>query len=482
MPKSLIIFFFVATVLLINFVIPPFQNPDEPQHFAAVMGFANTGSVHNPPHAEIIRFMDQNQWWRYLGMGKPGEAPEKLERVPFLMGYYGVSDYTLLLNDILIYHFGVGKLIGLLAKGNVPFAYYVVRLISVLSLIGALYFFYRVFRNISEYSASPSAASWLMTGFFFILFLPQLLITAVATNPDCVSVFLGAIFFWGAFSLIRQDYKFRIFIILVSAVMVGLIVDRANFFMLPVSLFALLFSADRKNLKKIFSALLFLLAALALLFLSLKFFFPTQLIKGFNYANSHFPHGWREFISLFSINSFNKFFVLDLIDSFLLRFGWSAFSAAPAFYIIWLTIIALAVIGIFASIVKAIFTKKIDPNIPAKSSPLSYNARLHAHLPSRLIGFSLAAIFLQVIAVRMLATERNMFAQGRYFFPLVIPIAFLLVVGLKSFFDIFSKKVRLGTFAVKVFILFEFFFLNYVIWNDIIAVFHITLKSPHPGS
>jgi hypothetical protein len=35
--------------------------------------------------------------------------------------------------------------------------------------------------------------------------------------------------------------------------------------------------------------------------------------------------------------------------------------------------------------------------------------------------------------------------------------------------------------AVFVFLLFQFFFVNYVIWCYLIPVFHITVKSPHPG-
>jgi len=32
-----------------------------------------------------------------------------------------------------------------------------------------------------------------------------------------------------------------------------------------------------------------------------------------------------------------------------------------------------------------------------------------------------------------------------------------------------------------VFVLFQFFFFSYVVWNYLIPVFHLTVKSPHPG-
>jgi hypothetical protein len=69
--------------------------------------------------------------------------------------------------------------------------------------------------------------------------------------------------------------------------------------------------------------------------------------------------------------------------------------------------------------------------------------------------------------------------QGRYLFPVVFPIAFIFIMGLKTLFDMFHKKG--GQIAIAVFLAFEFIFFNYAVWNYIIPIFHLAVRSPHPG-
>ena len=479
--KGLLFLFFAAFVLLLNLMIPPMQNPDEPQHFAAVMAFAKNVSPVNVPQSEIISLMDKNRWWHFLGMGRPEPLPEKIADVSFLMGYNKVSDFTLFLNYSLIYHFATGKFIGLFAIDHVAWAYYLARLISIFFFAGALRLFYLSFKRMAFPSIVPDGFPWLLFGFFFIIFLPQFLISSVSVNSDSLSIFLSAIFFFAAFSLIGQDHQFRMAIILVSSLITGLIVDRANFFMLPAGLFAILFSLDRKNIKKHFLSILLLLAASTLLFFSLKLFFPAQLAKGFNSLRANLPHALSALKSMFSFDSLDRNFFLDFIDSFLLKFGWSAFSASSIFHIVWRLIIAMSCVGIFRYIVKSLRKRAADPNHPARLKSYSSNDPTRNSLFLRYGGFSIATVFFQILAMRTISTQRTMFAQGRYLFPLILPIAFLLIIGLKNFFDIFDRKMRLGVRAIKVMLIFQFLFLNYVIWNEIVPVFHLILKSPHPG-
>jgi hypothetical protein len=61
----------------------------------------------------------------------------------------------------------------------------------------------------------------------------------------------------------------------------------------------------------------------------------------------------------------------------------------------------------------------------------------------------------------------------------ILPLAFLFILGLKSLFDLFHKKG--GAIAVWSFVAFEFLFLSFVIWRYILPVYHLTVQSPHPG-
>lgn len=480
--KTPLVLFLASLVLLLNLTIPPLQNPDEPQHFAAVSAFAENKNPSTASHTEIIRLMDKNRWWHFLGMGRPDPLPNKIEDVAFLTGYERASDYTAYLNDILIYHFAMGKIIGPLTKGNAVWAYYSARLISVILFAGALILSYLGLKRAAFPSAVPAELPWVLSGFFFILFLPQFLISSVSVNPDSLSIFLSAIFFFSAFSLIGRESRFVTVLLLALSLIAGLIVDRENFFMLPAGLLAILFSARRKNRKKILFAALLLLAALALLFVSLQLFFPAPLAKGLNVIKSNVPHFIKSLGSVFSFDSLDKEFFLGFTDSFLLKFGWSAFSAAPAFYVAWRIIIALAFLGIILFVVKSMGSRVQNPqrSSGSESDRSIDSTALSTHL--RFVGFSISSIFLQILAMLTVSTQSTLFAQGRYLFPLVLPIALLLVIGLKNFFDLFSRKADLGVRAVKIMIILQFLFLNYVIWSEIVPVFHIILQSPHPGS
>jgi hypothetical protein len=97
----------------------------------------------------------------------------------------------------------------------------------------------------------------------------------------------------------------------------------------------------------------------------------------------------------------------------------------------------------------------------------------------KLIGFFLLAAILEVSAAWTYYGTHNILAQGRHFFPLILPIAFLFVVGIKTFSDLFHPQA--GKIAIASFILIEFLFLNYCLWSYILPVFHLSISSPHAG-
>ena len=74
---------------------------------------------------------------------------------------------------------------------------------------------------------------------------------------------------------------------------------------------------------------------------------------------------------------------------------------------------------------------------------------------------------------------QRVLAQGRYLFPVLVPIAVLFVMGLHSVFSIIHKKA--GKVVISALVVAEFLFLNFVIWNYIIPVFHMTQKTTLPG-
>jgi len=171
---------------------------------------------------------------------------------------------------------------------------------------------------------------------------------------------------------------------------------------------------------------------------------------------------------LLSLNEFNKQFFLTLSDSFLLKFGWMAFGVHKIFYYIWRILILFSLFGIIVYFGNLIYSSIKSSRIKYKSSTVT-----------RLTLFSLLPVIIQIIGIWLYQGTSNILPQGRYMFPLLLPIAFIFVLGLKSFFDMFHKKG--GLIAISLFLIAEFIFLNYALWYYVIPVFHLTVKSPHPG-
>jgi hypothetical protein len=75
--------------------------------------------------------------------------------------------------------------------------------------------------------------------------------------------------------------------------------------------------------------------------------------------------------------------------------------------------------------------------------------------------------------------RQGILAQGRQFFPLIIPIGFLFVVGVKRIFDVI--RPGLGKVVVVGFLVVEFLVLTLVIWAQMVPFFHMIIKSPYYG-
>ena len=170
---------------------------------------------------------------------------------------------------------------------------------------------------------------------------------------------------------------------------------------------------------------------------------------------------------MFSSGILRKFLQL-LVDSFYLKFGWMAFSPVQIIQWSWRAALFISWFGLGLYF------------ISRATSPKNGERRWIPAIPNfRQILFSLFALGLQLAGLLVLCGSIRIFCQGRYLFPLMTAVALLFVTGMTSLFESIRKKT--GVVAMGVFVCVEFFALNYIVWNDIIPVFHLTLKSPHPG-
>jgi len=515
--KTAVVLLVLAVGVLLNYAVPPFQNPDEPIHLSMILRFAWGEAKADADSAEIVRLLERFDWWRFTGMRRPEKTPASLEEIPFLIQNYQVEDAGVLLNNVVAYHYAMGKLVRLFGGGGdgaaspnaILKAYHLVRMTSFLFFAAALLFAYLTFRRFR---------GELAYGFLFVLFLPQLAVNSIGVNPDAAILLLGSVFFWAAFALIGAHIQgkaaFAYFAALCLAPAAAVVLDKSAFLMLPLGALVFVFTMTRKNYQDVivWMLLLSIVFILSVYFLSLAF--PLKMETAVLFLKGMFDRAKTSVGSVFAFDAMNRKFFALFIDSFFLRFGWKAFGAGRVVDWIWRILVLAAGVGVglwwarllwrkFVDRVKRInaemaaeksgdgraFVDGVEAGAGTAGEPVDSKAAppevpkapIKDGRPNRLwriVLFSLVALAVQTLAVRLAVAPDVMYAQGRYLFPFIIPAALLFVLGLKSLFDLFGRR---GTLALKVTLAAMFVFLSYVLWGLIVPVFRLTMKSPFPG-
>jgi len=456
--------FLLAAAVILNFIVPPFQSPDETKNFGAIMIYARGEDQRPAVEQEIIRFMDRNHWWKYVGMGRPNELPAALSDIPFLMDYYPGSDFRIGLNNIVLYHYLLGKTAAALGFKEVVPTYYFCRFISLLFTAGAIFWAVLAFMKIS--GRQTQLFKW---GIGVVLFLPQFLLGMVAVNADAMAVFLGALFFYAVVSLMSGERKDRYFAVLVVTGVLGFLTDRSTFILIPLGVLVLFFLIKKKlNYHEYVVSVLAFFVVLLMLVAVLVNLFPLQADSSIRLFGTNVQNIGKALPQLFSWGEFNREWFAASMDGFLFKFGWAAFSAAEPFYVLWRSLVIFSFIGAWIYLIKSILSRLKKRRRPPADE---YNFKM--------VVFFMLAVFLQITAVWTYYGIHDIMTQGRYFFPLLIPIVFLFLLGIKTFFDVFRKGA--GRTAVAAIVVLEFFFLNCCVWQYLLPVFHLIIKSVNVG-
>jgi hypothetical protein len=441
-----------------NFIVPPFQSPDEPQHFSAVMVYA-LGSDKKPEIIrEIIQIMERNNWWRFVGMGKQDVLPKDFTKQGYLTFPATWSEFQ----GISLYHFLLGRLLRILKSNQIISSYYICRFFSILLVSFALAFIGRTFQR-AVTAGRPS----LIYAPLFVLFLPQFMLMTVSVNPDVFSIFLGAVFFYAALLLLGGEARISRFVVLIIAAIPAFFTDRSVYSLIVLLMVFPFFMFRRKRLG---SSLLMIVAvivvAVVVAALAIRNF-PWQVQRNLGFL-ARDRQAWMEVLDWVFLSGILREFIQLLVDSFYLKFGWMAFSPAQAIKWLWRGALFISWFGLSLYFIRRAISKK------------SGERRWINLIPNiRKIIFSLFALGLQLTGLLVAFGWTRIFCQGRYFFPMMTAVALLFVTGISFLFESIRKKA--GVIATGVFVFVEFFLLNYIVWNDIVPVFHLTLKPPHPG-
>ncbi|HEX2694649.1 MAG TPA: hypothetical protein VHP61_02765, partial [Acidobacteriota bacterium] len=301
----------------------------------------------------------------------------------------------------------------------------------------------------------------------------------------CVA--LGAAFFYAAVAVFEGRASAGHWVLAFFAAAAGFLTDKSVFVLLPLALLLVAFRIDRKNSQKALALVPALLLVGVATAYVLVLLFPLRVENSFRLVKEGLAAGVARGLSaIFAWNDFSRRFVAGFVDSFYLKFGWMAFPAGRAIVLAWRALLAAAGAGLALFLITLPFAKRAGGR---RANPVLVRAAL----------FSLVALALQVLGVRLSSSPENIYAQGRYLFPVLGFGAVLFALGTQTAVDATGAAVRAvaravagktgppgeplhaGEFALKALAVPALFLLTIVIWYYIVPVFHMTIKAPHNG-
>lgn len=174
---------FVARAIVANAVIPPWQGPDEPAHFALVRQLTRAGQDVAGTEQAVLASMARHGWWHYYQQSTPDPIPESFSEVP-----EHLTSGTL---DQPAYYVLGAAILKAADVSDLERQYRVLRWLSVGLSIAALLCGWAGTRALF--------GEWAAIGALSIAALhPQFLLTAISVNPDALITFCGAFMWWQA--------------------------------------------------------------------------------------------------------------------------------------------------------------------------------------------------------------------------------------------------------------------------------------------
>jgi hypothetical protein len=384
---------FVCRALVANAVVPPWQGPDEPGHFATTYSLALPPGADEEVQAGVLRSMVRNRWWAFYDDPPPDPLPQRFDLV--YERALGLGN----LSQPLYYSLGAAAL-KLSRPADIDTAYYHLRFLGVVLAVAALGLGWAGTRILfgPEIAAGALAIGTLH---------PQFLLASISVNADVLVNMWGAFVWWQAARVVTGHRRALSIVLMVVGAVAALFTKRIGMILVGVSLVVAVGSLLVNRTWRITrrdTALIAVVAAVgACVALGLGLLFREQVSFLWVYWSDAFTPRTSLADQLPEAARFARM----TVDYFWLIAGWLRFQPPVS----WLWVARILII--------AGMTGAVIQLITARTGRLS---------------LSVAWLFVMVQLVAMLATVfwlAPSAPQARYLFPVFVPITVLLYVGLK---------------------------------------------------
>jgi hypothetical protein len=426
---------------LVNvFLMPPFMNPDEIQHFLFSAGYAYNGEQLKQLDADVLQLLKDHKWFHFIGVGPGWEQIKDIKEI-FFIHYFSRERRSV---SKTYFHFFYGKLLKFSGIHNPLTALYFMRFISFLFFLGiflfCLFFYKKYFPSYWLYMAAGQ----------LLLFQPATILNSV--NYDVLLALLGVLFFIFAYRFMDSgERRNLIFLVLLSGLAALIKTGGMLFFLYFFLLLPFKYRTTDRVIKKIPLVLL----GFVVMFSWFNYWFPERFYALYTTLFAKVK-GASRMASDMEGSFFDLRFLDTLVDSFFFYTGWMGFKVGSLWYVFQKLFL---LVGMIAAVAGG-WIKKLETTSLEKKWNM----------------YALTVFVLQLVSVRLYYGSVSM-SQGRYILPLLIPIITLLFCGLKAIEKYFHFKKNY--LAVSFIALQVFFMLAALV--RIISVFYLEIASPHTG-
>jgi hypothetical protein len=435
--------------LLYSVVVPPWQAPDEPQHFEYVKllyekrRLVGWGDITPSVEQEIIASMDQHRFWQF-GVFTESLTPSVQAR-PTAFGHIWQGTQHELHQPPLAYILYLFPLV-LTAAKDTALQLYALRMVSVLlSMLIVLITFW------TTQELFPENPLLLFAVPAFIVFLPAHTFTTSAVNNDHLAeVLVSVLVLLWVLSFKRGLCLWRV-VGIIMAVISGVLAKRTALVALPLcgaGICLYLWGRDLRSTfsrRKGFMIMIVFIVMVAIIGFGLRSWAQTtaeanKIGSGLDWL-IHFylflpseqwpfsleqdylgPEAWAAY----------RYYTRTLFETFWARFGWYNIRIGPVLYELLALVSLLALAGLCLLVVRA--TKG--------------QTRLNRWQKKALFFFALAVLFAVSISVgvRIRYWDMRSFGapHGRYLYSVMLPIATLFILGLQELVPVPYRQLWLS--------------------------------------
>ncbi|HDP94449.1 MAG TPA: hypothetical protein ENN40_03705 [Candidatus Aminicenantes bacterium] len=427
----------VLTMVLYMILIPPFQNPDEVQHFAGILTNLYPQEEFVRLEKELLYFLWETKWFVYVGIGQPDRPPAGFHEIAFIndvMGSFGAVG-----RGSSFFHTAYALLLRPFKWLDLHRLFFLARFLSLLFSLLTLSLIYSFLRGRLE-----GVEEWTL---WPLLMIPQLLVAGTAVNYDILAVLFGTLFFPALFHL-KDRFSWAWLVLLLLGLFGSLFSKKGGWlFFLFLALGVVLGRFNRRR----FVHFGLVVSLVFVVFSWVNYLLPGKMFALYQYLFSGINRLYEPMCQ--SDLTFGLFpFGLVIFKSFFATIGWMVFEIGSLWYVVFFLFCAAAAWGWFRD-------------------------RRENHKLDEFIFIALV-IGGQFAATWQYYGERGVLAQGRYFFPLSILFFYILVTGLRA---LDRRAFQKREIFFKAFMVFNILANLYLILGQVIPLFYLSFSSPYQG-